>query len=462
MEVLSKIPDLLISFIKEQAPKVLDWYKSLPPKGKAGAFSALIFFLVLATYLVASRERIEEFYNDIHPWIAAGDDRLQLTAKERKIIEDTDSFLSENLKKSLAANLDGPSIEADKDDRYSPWVLAEIITALSTDIAGQKAIENRRDDIAKYFRDPRRLDIRCDCWTQYPSKKDGAQHVLITAWVIYSMEVAQIKPREEEVEFLSQTQDDRGWWNMYYSQSHPEATKRPDGSSFTTSWALLALNQVLGDEAFFRASSKIALKDDLAERRRTAINYFLKEEDNRDRKYQLWSLFPGWRLKPEVSLGTSGLILFSLHRAISNLSERDREQYADELKAVDRRYLDALPIDPDRFPNLWDGDEYSYGLDYQPILNHLKNYSSSLPQQGELSEESGGANSFTLPWEIIGAQVAYKSGNYMERVHAQRFISIAIKHIDSDLNGARAQASWEQPEILLALRYLEDSRLLKE
>ena len=44
MEVLSKIPDLLISFIKEQAPKVLDWYKSLPPKGKAGAFSALIFF----------------------------------------------------------------------------------------------------------------------------------------------------------------------------------------------------------------------------------------------------------------------------------------------------------------------------------------------------------------------------------------------------------------------------------
>jgi hypothetical protein len=356
---------------------------------------------------------------------------------------------------------------------YTGWTLAQILTALKmTD--REHLIYSKADNIAAFLRDPNRQISGCDCWNEWVG--DPPQHIAISAWTLYSLASIGVRPSTGEIQFLLETQGGTGGWNMFnvpFNIRWDANLQRPEGSSFATAWAILAFSEF--------EKKKLISDQTLAEKLRGSlrhgIDFFLNNGDNRDRKYGLWSLYPGWAGTRNVSRGTSGLVLYALHESSAGLNVQERKRFSAELQDADKSFIDALAESEEGCPNLASGDSYSSTLPYQPIQGHShtaapgvqrveskKGLTRAHPDTASIPAAVGpifktdSVFSLTLPWMIIGAQVAYGSGNYLDRVKVLKFIDIALRRVDEDWERALKEKSWMKPELLMSVRILQTYR----
>jgi hypothetical protein len=459
--------------LAEFLAKAFKWVMEGDTKRKVGAIAAAILIGTAIGLSFTPQKSREIAKKAIWPWVAAllSSDKIMLSDEQARIVDRRVAMLTGRVRQELLDTLDPKMNVADKASRYTAWALAQDAMALlTTDQAAN--VERRVKQIEAFSRSPRRQLAGCDCWNEFIDNKSAPQHITISAWVLFTLAKLGEAPTAGELQFLRETQDGAGAWNMFnvpFGITADPGLQRPQGSSFATAWVLLALSEMQRHELI----TDRALNVEMDRRGRHALDYFLRDRSNRDADSQLWSLYPGWKGATDVSIGTSGLVVYALHRFMANFTSAELAPYQRELDDTDRAFLAALPVDYAQVPKPNDSDSFGYALAYEPIMSHgagparVRAGSKETKQTAPNSDDAAAGiridsvASLKLPWMIIGAQTAYPSGNYRARVRAHQFIEQAIGRIDTGLDTALQQHFWMAPELLMALRYLRDPQAVQ-
>jgi hypothetical protein len=396
----------------------------------------------------------------VRPWIAALQpaETLPLTAGQTRRIDAHIGRLKNTVKRELDDHFNEAKLRADPS-RYSAWTLAQCALALTA----HPDVSIDADRLSTFARE--RKIQRCECWNEMVTDRAAPQHIGISAWILFTLAVYRQPPTAGELQFLRETQEHGGGgWMMFptpESAGSYAGLARPQGASFATAWSLLALHKIANQ----RLVGDPQTLDDLRKRTHDAVAFF----DNDMRKHPqsgLWALYPGWDGTRETSLGTSALVLFSLHRYFEVLPGVERSPYEQRLARFDRALLRSLPLD---VPKLVDSDEYGIPLPYR-ALDHSRPPDRPVAQPTAARAEGDtpyrtrvdSIKSLTMPWVLIGVQDAYATGTYIERVRALRFVDRALATIDGEMDAALEKYYWMAPELLMALRYLRDPHYLRD
>jgi hypothetical protein len=434
------------------------WFAAGGPKRLALGFVIVIAASISIVFLALSEEKREQIWSEIWPWIVAaqpGGD-LILSEKQRRIVEARSTTLIYKVRSELDAHFDPLKI-ARSTSRYSAWTAAQCTLAVS-------GLPDRVPPAEKVAGFARSSQVpACDCWNEFTTEGTSPEHILISSWILFTLATQHIAPTSGELQFLRETQDGTGGWTMFpmpYGEVAEVELPRPQGSSFATSWAMLALQETLTQELIADAS----LRDDLRDRVKHAAS-FLFDKSNRDSATMLWSLYPGWRGTPKPSLGTSGLVVFALHRYMDDLRAVERSSREQDMIDTDRAYLKALP---ENVPALDAVEGYNLKLPYIPVPVHRTSTGAIATKPGD--RDAPGTRretrvdsvlSLSLPWTLVGVRSSYRNGSYLERVKALKFVDRAITSIDQQLDGTLNANYWMAPEVLLTLRYLHEPNYLR-
>lgn len=451
--------------LAEFIAKAFKWVMDGDTKRKVGAIAAAILIGTAIGLAFTSQKSREIAKKAAWPWVAAllSSDTILLSDEQARVVDSRTALLTSRVRQELLDTLDPTKNVVDKASRYTAWALAQGAMALLTSEQAAE-VDRRVKQIEAFSRHPRQQLAGCDCWNEFIDNKAAPQHITISAWILFTLAKIGEPPTAGELQFLRETQDGAGGWNMFnvpFGITADPGLQRPQGSSFATAWVLLALSEMQRHQLI----ADRALNEEMDRRGRHALDYFLRDRSNRDAGSQLWSLYPGWKGATEVSIGTSGLVVYALHRYVANFTSAELAVYDRELADTDRAFLAALPVAYAQVPKPHDSDSFGFALAYEPIVSHGAG-SVGPKQTVRRDDDAAGVRidsvaSLKLPWMIIGAQAAYPSGNYRARVRAHQFVGHAISRIDEGLDSALQQHFWMAPELLMALRYLRDRQAIQ-
>jgi hypothetical protein len=296
---------------------------------------------------------------------------------------------------ALAWTLD--VVDAQGSATAQAWTTAQVLVALD-----RNPSEARRwDDYFGVLRMP-----GDHLWRKYP-RSAFQPHVGVTAWVLLALaRMGQAASPADLDAFLGE-QAPSGAWPIYSGAHHPE-----DGSSYATAMALLALHEQgrLAPQAAPRARAAIA----------------------RGTRYLLAARQPAaarWRDYPEgqPGLSVSALVLHTLHAVGASTG-------ADDLEAIDRQWLDALPADPPP-PRRFEAS------------NRMVHSMSDVPLQ------SDDTRYYELPWCLVATLDAYPAASLPERLTTLRWLDRAFRGLESgDQVRGDTDDAWIAAELLIALK----------
>lgn len=459
--------------LAELIAKAFKWIMDGDTKRKVWAIAAALLIAAAVGLTLTPQSSRDLAYKAAWPWMAAfiSNQTILLSDNQAALIDRRTAMLTQNVRQELLDTLDPKRVLNDKASRYTAWVLAEnAVALLMTDEQASLPAKQARE-IETFVRQPRQQLAECDCWNEFIDNKAAPQHVAISAWILFALAKIGQQPSAGELQFLLETQDGAGGWNMFnvpYGITADPGLQRPQGSSFATAWVMLAMAEMLRNTLI----SDPAQSTEIARRGRHAVDFFLRDRSSREPDSQLWSLYPGWKGSTDLSMGTSGLVIFALHRYLANFNAADLSVYAKELAVADRNFLAALPRSFDRVPKPNDGDNFGYALAYEPVTSHGRiapiasgkpsaTKGSAAPVSAFVGDSAGSVRidsvtSLNLPWMIIGAQAAFASGDYLARVQTLQFIDLALRRFDEGVDSALQQHYWMAPELLMSLRYLRE------
>jgi len=176
-EFLSKLIDALTAAIK--------WFSgsSLRVKLLTGIISAVS---VLSAIVFWSHDIYSEaLRGKIWAWYAAStaSETINLSASEQEVLDRQSATLERDMSADLPNFFKHAVVAADLQQKYTPWTLAEVCSALFLDREGIALMASHRADILEFQRLPYRQDPGCDCWRQNDRTEASPQHILVTAWV---------------------------------------------------------------------------------------------------------------------------------------------------------------------------------------------------------------------------------------------------------------------------------------
>ena len=461
--------------LAEFIAKAFNWVMEGDTKRKAWAIAVALLIGTAVGLAFTPQSSRDLAKKTAWPWVAAfiSNQTVLLSDDQIALIDRRAAMLTRDVRQELLDALDPARAQNDKASRYTAWVLAENTVALQMTDEHVALVSKTAKEIEAFVRNPRQQLAECDCWNEFIDSKEAPQHVAISAWILFALAKIGQPPSAGELQFLQETQDGAGGWNMFnvpYGITADPGLQRSQGSSFATAWVMLAIAEMQRKDLI----SDRGLSAQIDRQGKHAVDFFLRDRSNREPGSQLWSLYPGWKGATDLSIGTSGLVVFALHRYLANFNSDDRAIYARELADADRSFLAALPQTMERVPKPNDGDNFGYALAYEPITSHNRSAkpanakpgvakSATVAVTASTSDVTGGVRidsvtSLNLPWMIIGAQAAYASGGYMARVRTLQFIELALRRLDEGVGTALQQHFWMAPELLVSLRYLRDPK----
>jgi hypothetical protein len=437
----------------------LKWVVEGGARRRILALVALLMLLIPLYVISLSEQSRSHLWSEVWPWLSAvqSTKHVPLSDQQQRLLASRIGYLRDKVKDEFADHFDQSKLKSNSS-RYTAWTLAQCALALADDPEVVLAPER----LAAFVRDRSRQLSSCDCWQEFTTDQSSPQHILISSWIVYALARHRQAPTLREVQFLQETQDGTGGWTMFpmpYGVVADVDLPRPQGSSFATSWAVLALHEILKRDLI----KDEAAREDIKRRAKHGVQFFL-DNTNREAANKLWTLYPGWRGATRVSLGTSGLAIFALHRYLDEIPAPDKEPYEESLKQADQALLNALPSP---VPPLDAADGYNLKLPYKAVAHTAaaglgKKKTAPVAAVSATPETRiDSVQSLVLPWLLIGLQDAYANGTYLQRVKALKFLQEALVRIDTEFDAALKQQYWMAPELLIALRYLREPNYLR-
>lgn len=427
-----------------------DWKKKI----LVSASIAIVALMIVAVF--SPKAARQQAYRGMWPWLAAAypGRAIPLSDDQKESVDKNIDYLLRRVEVEFSDHLDKAKVAQDRAQRYTAWTLAQAVMALKG-TEKEQTVNRNEEAVLAFLRAASREDPGCDCWQEHPGEASSPQSIGVTSWIIYSMTKIRTSPSQGELKFLQETQEATGAWNMFKVPFEVTPTlARPTGSAFATASAIIALTEVSKSDIL----SNQGLKKTVADMNRQAFLYF-QYRKIRDASTNLWTLYPGWPGSTTVSLGTSGMVVYSLHQYVSTLNSRDAKFYEKDLTKIDKDFLDVLITSSDKISRVSDGDSFGTLLPYQPITSHSQPASVASADAGAppvvtSSNRPDVVVSLRLPWMIVGTQVAYASGDYLQKVRALQFIRSALDSVESSTQDAVKERFWIAPEVLFSLRVL--------
>ncbi len=272
-------------------------------------------------------------------------------------------------------------LELRERDPEVGWTLAQEDLALN----GQ---DKAQDAAAMSLMLARRLPGQ-SCWPEYVA--DGACHVLATSWAAAALAAASIPADPKLLNDLLDRQNPDGWWPLYYSVGD----NRSEASTYATAWALMAL----GDQERFADPS---LRKRIDAGRAKAAAWLLSVEDRGRRR---WKDYP-FAANGALMDGVSALAVVALNRS----------QGDQRIAALDRDWLDHLPVFPGR-------------------LDGLERSNVALGRSWKWDR----TNYVVTPWLALSGALAYPHGDWLGRAKADAYLARFTEALAS-YNGASEQS----------------------
>lgn len=304
-----------------------------------------------------------------------------------------------------------PSNRERTDLGYSAWTEGQIVLALQ----GRDILDPV--DLAQWFH--REAGV-CHCWRAGPTDREN---VAATAWVLLALARMQVRPSQEEIEFLLANQHRPGWW-QFFPASGPLKSAAPEdprnASTYATSFSILALQELL-KRNLVPGPDEQRLRAAIAKGRNWLLSSTIPGKPGR------WKDYPNGEDGHE-SIGISGIALHALHRTPGPLP-----------LVNDADWMAQLPTEMPHAAEV--------AISGQPV--HIT--------ADEFARD--GTHMFAFPWLLVGTVDAYPQGNLIQRTQALRLLSDAPREQD----GLRMEAQgkpWVAAEFLIALRYLRGDDVL--
>jgi hypothetical protein len=250
---------------------------------------------------------------------------------------------------------------------------------------------------------------------------DDFAQIHISAWLAYGLAFIDRPIDVDDLNFILGNQDrqssNSGWWPVC------PCLVRQDGnaSTYTTAWAVLALNEQL---------KKGMIPADHTDAARASINSAeLWLKGTRIPGKTRWYDYP-YRVRMgerTESLSASALVLHTLH-VLDPHNERS------DFQELDSGWIRNLPTEVPSPPY-----KEVAGVDVEIVPRVYRR---------------DGIRQYVLPWEIIATVDGYRNANLIERARALRWIDEMINRLpaaDLSLQGAY----WIAAELLISLQYLE-------
>jgi hypothetical protein len=291
-----------------------------------------------------------------------------------------------------------PSNRNRPDAFFYSWTEAQMVVALEAENVVDAA------EMSQWFN----AQIgKASAWQFYSS---GPEQFGVTGWVLLAFARMNVKPMEQQIEFVVRNQQRSGWWSMC-----PASNDLRNASTYATAMCTWGLAELF-ERNLIAHSQKEAVHEAVRRGREWLQSNTVRGQAAR------WKDYPHGDYGRE-SMGLSGLVLHVLHHTPGSLPE-----------AGDRYWMANLPTElPD--PK----DESTSG---QQVFS--KDF-------GVLNDPT---HQFALPWFITATADAFGRGTLTQRAQAARlFNQLPEKRetIARDLKPMPHAAA----ELLISLRHLQ-------
>lgn len=304
---------------------------------------------------------------------------------------------------ALAVRRLSPSVEADlstdlNESQMTPWSASQSVLALRS--AGQPV-----PDAAAYvaFVNSHRHDPDCFCWAELPDEPRTMVVSFVGGWVMAAFAGIDAPIAPADYDYVLQRQSPAGWWPMF---SESEASQF--ASTYSTAWILLGLHRQ-------REAGLVPPE------RRPAVDRSMRRAQAwlmRSREGARWKAHPT-APSPEEPETLSGLVLYVLHEVGSR----------DDLKDVDRAWLDAVPKQ-ELTPSSLQKHYTILPAGHRQMIDHFVE--------------------IRLPWILLATAAAYPSGSPPEKARTLTWLEQVLRN--PEVRGADTEGvEWVRAEVLLGL-----------
>lgn len=292
-----------------------------------------------------------------------------------------------------------PSNRNRADIAFNTWSEAQMVVALEAENVVDAA------EMSQWFN----AQIgKASGWQAYSG--DHPEQFGVTGWVLLAFARMNVKPMEQQIEFVVRNQRRSGWWSLY-----PASNDLRNASTYATAMCTWGLAE-LSERNLIGQSQKEAV--DEAVRRGGAW----LQSNNILGQAARWKDYPHGEYGRE-SLGLSGLVLHVLHRTPGSLPEPS-----------DRYWMANLPAD---LPEPTDESSSA-----QLVLS--KDF-------GWLSDPT---HQFALPWFITATADAFGKGTLTQRAQAAGLLNQLPEKRETIARDLE-DMPWAAAELLISLRHLQ-------